>query len=119
MSVAALHALVLHHALADDGLGELAVRFFDEVEQVVDTAWLMAVGADFQFPQTTGPKPRGADLVGWYLARLTRKAHADRTLAERLFRVIMMEKAPASLFRPGVMGRVLKPSLPALSPTDT
>jgi 2-polyprenyl-6-methoxyphenol hydroxylase-like FAD-dependent oxidoreductase len=118
MSVAAFHALVLHHALADDGLGNLAVRFFDEAERVIDTAWLMATGADFQFPQTTGPKPRGTDLMGWYLSRLTRKAHTDRELAERLFRVIMMEKPPTSLVRPGVMGRVLKPSVRFLRRTS-
>ena len=111
MSVAALHALVLHHTLAENGLGNLALQFFDEAESVIDTAWLMAVGADFQFAQTTGPKPRGTSFMGWYLSRLTRKAHTDRTLAERLFRVIMMEKAPASLFRPGVMGRVLRPAI--------
>lgn len=111
MSVAALHALVLHHTLADNGLGNLAVQFFDEAEQVIDTAWLMAVGADFQFSQTTGPKPRGAGLMGWYVSRLTRKAHTDEELAERLFRVIMMEEPPTSLFRPGVIGRVLKPAI--------
>jgi 2-polyprenyl-6-methoxyphenol hydroxylase-like FAD-dependent oxidoreductase len=111
MSVATLHALVLHHTLADNGLGNLATRFFDEAEQIIDTAWLMAVGADFQFSQTTGPKPRGTDLMGWYLSRLTRKAHTDRELAERLFRVIMMEEPPTSLVRPGVMGRVLKPTI--------
>jgi 2-polyprenyl-6-methoxyphenol hydroxylase-like FAD-dependent oxidoreductase len=111
MSVAAFHALAIHRALADGGLCDLAGRFFDEVEPVIDTAWLMAVGADFQFPQTTGPKPRGAGLAGWYLSRLTRKAHTDRELAERLFRVIMMEEPPTSLFRPGVLGRVIKPSL--------
>lgn len=111
MSVAALHALVLHHTLAANGLADLAVQFFDGAERVIDTAWLMAVGADFQFSQTTGPKPRGAGLIGWYLSRLTRKAHTDRELAERLFRVIMMEERPTSLFRPGVMGRVLKPAI--------
>ncbi|MFC5365347.1 NAD(P)/FAD-dependent oxidoreductase [Salinirubrum litoreum] len=113
MSVAALHALVLHHTLADDGLGNLALRFFDDAEHVIDTAWLMAVGADFQFPQTTGPKPRGAGLMGWYLSRLTRKAHSDRVLAERLLRVILMERPPTSLLHPGVIGRVFKPSLPS------
>jgi 2-polyprenyl-6-methoxyphenol hydroxylase-like FAD-dependent oxidoreductase len=111
MSVAALHALVLHHTLGDNGLGDLAVQFFDEAERVIDTAWLMAVGADFQFPQTTGPKPRGTGLVGWYLSRLTRKAHTDGELTERLFRVIMMEESPTSLVRPGVMGRVLRPAI--------
>jgi 2-polyprenyl-6-methoxyphenol hydroxylase-like FAD-dependent oxidoreductase len=118
MSVAALHALVLHHTLADNGLGDLAIRFFDEAEQVIDTAWLMAVGADFQFSQTTGPKPRGTGLIGWYLSRLTRKAHTDGELAERLFRVILMEKPPTSLFRPGVMCRVLKPSIRRLHQTN-
>jgi 2-polyprenyl-6-methoxyphenol hydroxylase-like FAD-dependent oxidoreductase len=119
MSVAALHALVLHHTLADNGLGGLAVQFFDEAERVIDTAWLMAVGADFQFPQTTGPRPRGAGLMGWYLSRLTKKAHTDEELAEHLFRVIMMEKPPTSLFRPGVMGRVLRPSLQLLHRPNT
>jgi 2-polyprenyl-6-methoxyphenol hydroxylase-like FAD-dependent oxidoreductase len=114
MSVAALHALVLHDTLGATGLGDLAIRFFDAAEQVIDTAWLMAVGADFQFAQTTGPKPRGAGLVGWYLSRLTRRAHTDRVLAERLFRVIMMEATPTSLFHPGVIGRVFKPSLELL-----
>lgn len=111
MSVAALHALVLHHTLAREGLEGLAPQFFDRVEPVVDIAWLMAVGADFQFSQTTGPKPRGTGLMGWYLSRLTKKAHDDRELSERFLRVIMMEKSPTSLFRPGVMWRVLRPAV--------
>lgn len=111
MSVAALHALVLHHTLADNGLGGLALQFFDEAEPIIHTAWLMAAGADFQFAQTTGPKPRGTDLMGWYLSRLTRKAHGDPELSERFLRVIMMEKPPTTLFRPGVVWRVLKPAL--------
>jgi len=111
MSVAALHALVLHHTLADGGLGGLALAFFDDVEPIVDVAWLMAVGGDFQFPQTTGPKPRGTGLMGRYLSRLTRKAHTDEELAERFLRVIMMEKPPTTLFQPGVLWRVLRPVL--------
>ena len=119
ISVAALHALVLHHTLADDGLGNLSVRFFDEAKPVIDTAWLIAVGADFQFPQTTGPKPRGAGLMGWYLSRRTRKAPTDGELAQRLFRVIVIEKSPPSLFRSSVMGRVLEPSIQFLHHTNT
>ncbi|MBX0298030.1 ester cyclase [Haloarcula nitratireducens] len=56
--------------------------------------------------------------MGWYVSRLTRKAHTDMELAERLFRVIMMEEPPTSLFRPGVMGRVLKPSIHPISPPN-
>lgn len=111
MSVAALHNLVLHHTLADNGLRNLGLQFFDDAEQVIDIPWKMAVGADFQFSQTTGPKPRGTGLMGWYLSRLTRKCHTDSDLSERFLRVIMMEKPPTSLFRPDVMWRTLKPSI--------
>lgn len=111
MSVAALHALVLHHTLADNGLGDLALSFFADAEPVIDIPWMMAAGADFQFPQTTGPKPRGTGVMGWYLSRLTRKAHTDEVLSERFIRVIMMEKPPTTLFRPGILWRVLKPAI--------
>ena len=58
MSVAALEALVLHHTLAE-GCEDLPRRFFRRVEPVVDIAWNLAVGSDFGFPATEGPKPRG------------------------------------------------------------
>lgn len=55
MSVAALDAVTLHHALADGGLAGLGPRFFDRASDVVDVAWQLAVGADLEFPQTAGP----------------------------------------------------------------
>ncbi|MFB6161635.1 MAG: hypothetical protein ABEJ61_10750 [Haloferacaceae archaeon] len=110
MSVAALEALILHHALAT-GLDGLAARFYAASRAVVDIAWTMAVGSDFRFPGTTGPKPRGADLVRRYVARLNRKVHADGTLRDAFLRVLMLERPPASLFRPGVAWRVLKSTL--------
>jgi 2-polyprenyl-6-methoxyphenol hydroxylase-like FAD-dependent oxidoreductase len=57
MSVAALEALELHHALAD-GLGGVGPRFFERASDVVDTAWSLAVGADAQFAETTAPVSR-------------------------------------------------------------
>jgi 2-polyprenyl-6-methoxyphenol hydroxylase-like FAD-dependent oxidoreductase len=113
ISVAALQALVLHHVLAAEGRERLAPRFFERAAEVVDVAWLMAVGADFGFPETTGPKPRGTDLVGRYLSELTRRAHRDGELRDALFRVIMMERPPSTLFRPGVLWRVFRPRVTA------
>jgi len=110
MSVAALEALVLHHALATGGLTDLGRRFFDRCEGILDVPWSIAVGGDFEFPQTEGSKPRGTDFLNWYLARLIRKAHTDGELTEALFRVFMMERSPTSLFRPSVVGRVFKPA---------
>lgn len=109
MSVAALEALHLHHALSAGGREDLASRFFDRAAVTVDLAWNMAVGADHQFPDTEGPKPRGVGVLNRYLARLLRRAHTDGILADAFFRVQMMERPPTSLFRPGIVWRVLRP----------
>ncbi|WP_226008079.1 FAD-dependent oxidoreductase [Natrinema salinisoli] len=109
MSVAALEALELHQALARDGLEDLPPRFFDRAEEVIDMAWLLAAGSDFAFPQTTGPKPFGTDLISWYLTRLIHKAHTDSTLSSAFFRVLTMEQPPTTLLRPRKMWRVFNP----------
>ncbi|WP_269782681.1 FAD-dependent oxidoreductase [Halobacterium wangiae] len=110
MSVAALEALVLHQTLAAGGRENLALRFFDRAEAVIDAAWTLAAGNDFAFPQTTGPRPRGTALTGWYLSRLARRAHTDSTLSSEFFRVLTMERPPTTLLRPGNVWRVFKPT---------
>lgn len=110
MSVAALDALALHHALAGSGLDGLGPRSFNRAADVVDTVWQVAVGNDFGFPQTTGPKPRGADAFNWYAARLVRRAHDDPVLSEAFARVLRLEQPPTTLLRPGIAWRVLRPT---------
>jgi 2-polyprenyl-6-methoxyphenol hydroxylase-like FAD-dependent oxidoreductase len=108
MSVAALDALVLHHEL-EDGLAGLGPRFFERVSDVVDEPWQLAVGNDFIFEATTGPKPFGTDLFNRYVARLLQRAHDDGALTEAFFRVFRLERSATSLLRPGVVWRVLGP----------
>lgn len=110
MSVAALEAVVLHHALTGGGVDGVAGRFFDRTADVVDEVWQMAVGADFAFPQTTGPKPTGTDLSNWYLDRLLQQAHADPSLSEAFLRVLRLEQPAASLLKPAILWRVLRPT---------
>ena len=109
MSVAALDALVLHHALADDGLADLGTRFFDRLAPVLDTPWRMATGADYQFPQTDGEPSLGGKLFDWYFDRLLRAANDDGVLARAYSEVLDLERSPASLLRPGVLARVFLP----------
>lgn len=114
MSAAALDALALHHELAE-GTGDLARRFFDRASDSLEVVWQIAVGGDFEFPDTTGPKPAGTDLFNRYVDRLIRQAHADPVLAGAFMRVFRLERQPTSLFRPRVLWRVLRPqSLPGL-----
>ncbi|PSP48918.1 oxidoreductase [Halobacteriales archaeon QH_3_68_24] len=110
MSVAALDALQLHHTIARDGLDDVARRFFDRTADTIDIVWQMSVGADFDFPQTTGPKPRGTDLFNRYLDRFIRKAHSDPVLSEAFLRVMRLEKPPKTLLQPHTAWRVLRPT---------
>lgn len=109
MSVAALEVLTLHHTLATGELDDLALRFFDRIEKIVNTAWSMAVGADSQYPQTTGPEPRGTAFFNWYLDRLATKAQTNGALREAFYRVYNMENNPLTLLSPGIIWQVLKP----------
>ena len=109
MSVAALDALVLHHALADGGLDGLGRRFFDRLEPVLDTPWRLATGADYQYPQTEGEPSLPAKLFDWYLDRLLRAANDDGVLSAVYGEVLGLERSPVALFHPGILARVFLP----------
>jgi len=109
MTVAAFEAVILHRELCDGGLDGLWDRYVGNVEAVVETAWLLSVGRDFQYPQTTGPKPRGVDVFSRYIDYLTVKARTDGWLSRALREVVMMDKPPTSLLRPGIVWRALRP----------
>ncbi|MFW6090575.1 MAG: FAD-dependent oxidoreductase [Actinomycetota bacterium] len=118
MSVAAQEALALHHTLAERGLADLGGRFYSRVDKIVENAWSVATGGDFQFPQTSGAKPRGTDLLNRYVTRLHRKAHTDSMLADAFARVAALEKPPTSLLHPSIAWRVLWPGVPDQSTTS-
>lgn len=109
-SEAALDALLLHHALADGGIRGVAPRLFARADEFVDAVRGVSVGADFELSQTSGPKPFGTDLFNRYLDRLIRQAQTDGVLRDAFFRVFRLEEPPTSLFRPGVVWRVLRPT---------
>ena len=113
MSVAALEALALHHTLAEHDDTDLASAFYARTGSIVDDAWNISVGGDFQFAETRGPKPSGTAVVNRYLSRLHRRAHTDAELADAFSRVVVMEQPPRTLFHPRVAWRVLRPSVTA------
>lgn len=108
MSAAALDALQLHHTIANRG-DAIGPRFFDRAETHLDIIWQMAVGADFEFEATDGPKPFGTDLFNRYISRLIRTAHDDAQVSEAFARVLRLENPPTSLLRPRVAAKVLLP----------
>jgi 2-polyprenyl-6-methoxyphenol hydroxylase-like FAD-dependent oxidoreductase len=109
MSVAALEALALDRCLREQpGLDTVWQPFFRAVGSIVEAPWTIAAGSDFAFPGVTGAKPAGTDLVNWYLDRVHKAASTDRHVCRAFFDVANLLAPATSLFRPGVVARVVR-----------
>lgn len=113
MTSAAMQAVVLDDVLRERtraGLDGLRQRYFSRVAKVVDRPWLLAVSEDFRATTTTGPKPRGTDLVNPYVARVHRATQVDAAVHRAFLDVMNLVKPATSLMRPDIAWRVLRAS---------
>ena len=112
MTSAAQQAEALGKALDRSGVVDRRAvrRYFRAACRVVDAAWSTAVGSDFAYPDTTGPKPRGTDLSNRYADRVVAAAQRDDTVAVRFAEVVAMVRRPESLMTPPMLLRVLRAS---------
>lgn len=108
MTSAAMQAAALDDLLAQRGgrLDGLALAFFKQAAKVIDTPWQLAVGEDFRFPDTTGPKPPGVDLLNRYVAAVHRATLVDPVVGAAFIQVMNLMTSPGSLLTPGMMWRV-------------
>lgn len=120
MTSAALQAAALDEILAKrPSLDQLALPFFKQVGKIVDIPWQLAVGEDFRFPQTSGPKPPGTDLINRYVARVHRATLYDETVGEAFLKVMNLMAPPPSLFHPKILWRVFRAKRPLAPQTHT
>jgi 2-polyprenyl-6-methoxyphenol hydroxylase-like FAD-dependent oxidoreductase len=110
MTVAALEAVALRGLLdrVPDNSGRLARAFYRAAAKAITTPWQFAVGADFLYPETTGPRPRGIGLLNGYSARLQRTAQANPGLRRTFTSVQQLVSPPRVLFTPAVIAKVIR-----------
>jgi 2-polyprenyl-6-methoxyphenol hydroxylase-like FAD-dependent oxidoreductase len=109
MSSAVLQAVELGACLASYGNGsELVKAFYQRAAKVIATPWQIAVGADFAYPETMGPKPVGTDLVNRYLERVLTAAQVSPEVNTRMIMVQNLLASPSTLLRPSVVRSVRK-----------
>lgn len=109
MTSAAMQARELDLLLAKrPSLANLASAFFKRAAKVVDIPWQMAVGEDFRFATTSGPKPPGTDFINRYVAKVNRASHHDEVVSAAFLQVMNLLAPPTSLFHPRVLWRVLR-----------
>ncbi|MFZ1753703.1 MAG: FAD-dependent monooxygenase [Caldilineaceae bacterium] len=108
MSSAILQAAALDKILTQNAVAPelLARTFFKAAAKVVDIPWQLSVGEDFRFPQTTGPKPAGVDLINRYVAAVHRATRFDEEVGRAFLKVMNLLEPPTSLMKPGMMWRV-------------
>lgn len=114
MTCAALQAEALALAVQDVGVRSPALprRFHRAAAKIIDSPWTIAVGGDFQYPQTVGPKPRGTEQTNRYVSRLIRGAQSSLSLARSFTEVVNLQAPPRSLVHPSVVARVVVASIP-------
>lgn len=109
MSSASLQAAELDRLLSLNLPEEkLAKTFFNAAAKVVETPWGLAVGEDFRFPKTEGPKPPAIGFINRYVARVHKATLKDEVVCRAFLKVMSLLEPPTSLFRPGIFWRVMR-----------
>jgi hypothetical protein len=106
MTIAAKEAVAL------DRLGTASAdevgAYYRTAAELIATPWQFAVGGDFSYPETTGPRPRGMKLTNWYVRRINLAAQIDPHVNTTFLSVQQLLTPPEVLFKPRMIARVLR-----------
>jgi 2-polyprenyl-6-methoxyphenol hydroxylase-like FAD-dependent oxidoreductase len=110
MTSAALQALALGRCIDRYGTGSdrFPKAFYRQVGKVVSNPWQIAAGADFIYPETTGPKPPGTDFINRYVGRVMLAGHTSERACTAMISVQNLLSPPPSLMKPGLLVHVLR-----------
>lgn len=87
---------------------EMARDYYAAAARIVETPWRFAVGGDFNFPETTGPRPRGIAVSNWFARRIAYASQVDPEINAIFSSVQHLVTPPEVLFRPRFVARVLR-----------
>jgi 2-polyprenyl-6-methoxyphenol hydroxylase-like FAD-dependent oxidoreductase len=111
MSSGVLQAVALGECLRAHENDDALVRaFYRRAAKVIANPWQIAVGADFAYPETTGPKPVGTDLVNRYMSRVLRAAQVSPEVNTAMIMVQNLLAPPSSLMKPSMVRTVRRAS---------
>jgi 2-polyprenyl-6-methoxyphenol hydroxylase-like FAD-dependent oxidoreductase len=107
MSSAVLQAVELGRCLEHHENDEsLVTGFYKQAAKVIANPWQIAVGADFAYPEATGPKPAGTDLMNRYMGRVLTAALVSPEVNTAMLMVQNLMAPPSSLLRPAMLRKV-------------
>lgn len=110
MTTAASEAELLDECLRE-GVAGIAPRFFRRAARLLDSPWSISAGSDLAFPEVEGKRSRMGSMVGAYLTQLLIASRKDTSLNVAFQRVTNLMDPPQSLFRPGIVWKVIRARL--------
>jgi len=104
MTVAAQQAIALAAVLRRHGAASSAMSrdYYAAAASAIETPWQLAVGNDFAYPATSGPRPAGTSFRNWYAARVARASQQVPDLKDTFFGVLQLVVPPQNLTSPAV-----------------
>jgi 2-polyprenyl-6-methoxyphenol hydroxylase-like FAD-dependent oxidoreductase len=94
-----------HEGRADDAM---ARDYYTATAAIVATPWQFAVGGDFTYPETTGPRPRGIKISNWYARQIAYASQIDAGVNTVFGQVQHLLTPPDVLFKPAFIVKVLR-----------
>lgn len=109
MASGAQQAAALGRALDRHGIANRAFtkQYFRAAARIVNVPWSIAVGGDFAYPDTTGKKPFGTDILNRYMDRVIQAGQVDDDVVIRFNEVVALVRSPQALLAPSFVLRVL------------
>ena len=111
MTCAAKEATALGAALDAHGREPtvaMARDYYAAAAAVIATPWQFAVGGDFVYPETTGPRPRGVAARNWYSRQIALASQIDSEISRTFTAVQQLITPPSVLTQPRFVARVLR-----------
>jgi 2-polyprenyl-6-methoxyphenol hydroxylase-like FAD-dependent oxidoreductase len=108
LQVRALQQLLTERAAESQGLAGLALAFFPKAAEVILTPWVLAVGQDLAYPQTTGERPPNMEESAQYFGALNALAIEDREVHRLLGEVFHLAKPLSVLMEEPLRSRALE-----------
>ncbi|GAC1307075.1 MAG: FAD-binding monooxygenase [Mucilaginibacter sp.] len=87
---------------------KLAKTYFKRTLKIKNKLGQMSTGEDFRFPQTTGTKPFGIDLINKYVSLVHKATIRDEVVCKTFLKVMGLIDSPAKLLHPQIIWRILR-----------
>jgi 2-polyprenyl-6-methoxyphenol hydroxylase-like FAD-dependent oxidoreductase len=102
MTIATLEALALGRCLdaAGGATPAMARAYYRAAAKEIKTPWQMATGGDFMYPETSGPKAFGTDLVNRYVKQVMLASHVSVPAHRLLVDMQHLLVPPTAIMRP-------------------